>query len=62
MKVCVISDTHLGTFGSHAKELDQYLRSIKPETLVLNGDIIDIWNFRKKIFSKVSYKSGADVA
>ncbi|MEY2963304.1 MAG: hypothetical protein RL754_565 [Bacteroidota bacterium] len=56
MKVCVISDTHLGTFGSHAKELDQYLRSINPETLVLNGDIIDIWNFRKKYFPKSHIK------
>lgn len=48
----VISDVHLGTFGCHAKELHQYLRSIKPRTLVLNGDIIDIWNFRKRYFPK----------
>ncbi|KAB2817764.1 UDP-2,3-diacylglucosamine diphosphatase [Phaeocystidibacter marisrubri] len=48
----VISDVHLGTYGCHAKELHQYLRSIKPRTLVLNGDIIDIWNFRKRYFPK----------
>lgn len=48
----VISDVHLGTRGCHAKELNQYLRSIKPRTLVLNGDIIDIWNFRKRYFPK----------
>ena len=43
LDVCVISDIHLGTYGCHAKELNQYLKSIKPKILVLNGDIIDIW-------------------
>ena len=52
----VISDTHLGTYGSHAKELYKYLSSIKPETLVLNGDIIDIWQFRKSYFPKSHLK------
>lgn len=46
----VISDVHLGTFGCHANELIQYLRSILPKTLVLNGDIIDIWQFSKRYF------------
>lgn len=46
----VISDVHLGTFGCHAKELLQYLKSIQPKTLVLNGDIIDMWNFSKSYF------------
>ncbi len=46
----VISDTHLGTYGCHAKELFLYLKSIQPEVLVLNGDIIDIWNFSKSYF------------
>lgn len=52
----VLSDVHLGTFGSHAKELLQYLSSIKPKTLVLNGDIIDIWQFRKSYFPKSHLK------
>lgn len=52
VETVVISDVHLGTFGCHAKELHEYLRSIKPKTLVLNGDIIDIWNFRKRYFPK----------
>lgn len=43
----VISDVHLGTYGCHAKELLNYLKSVKPKTLVLNGDIIDIWQFSK---------------
>lgn len=50
--MAVISDTHLGTHGSRAKELLEYLNSIKPEYLILNGDIIDIWQFRKKFFPK----------
>lgn len=50
LAACVISDTHLGTYGCHAKELKTYLSSINPEVLVLNGDIIDIWSFRKSYF------------
>ena len=48
VEVVVISDVHLGTYGCHAKELLQYLKSIKPKKLVLNGDIIDIWQFNKR--------------
>ena len=46
----VLSDVHLGTYGCHAMELLQYLKSIQPKTLVLNGDIIDMWNFSKSYF------------
>ena len=46
----VLSDIHLGTYGCHAKELLHYLKSIQPQTLVLNGDIIDMWNFSKSYF------------
>jgi UDP-2,3-diacylglucosamine pyrophosphatase LpxH len=50
VEVVVISDVHLGTYGCHAKELLNYLSSIKPKILILNGDIIDIWQFRKSYF------------
>jgi UDP-2,3-diacylglucosamine pyrophosphatase LpxH len=50
VEVVVISDVHLGTFGCHAKELLNYLSSVKPKILILNGDIIDIWQFRKSYF------------
>ncbi|HSN48645.1 MAG TPA: UDP-2,3-diacylglucosamine diphosphatase [Flavobacterium sp.] len=46
----VISDVHLGTYGCHATELLHYLKSIQPQTLVLNGDIIDMWSFSKRYF------------
>ncbi len=51
-EVVVLSDMHLGTIGCHAKEVLQYLEQINPNVLVLNGDIIDIWNFRKRYFPK----------
>jgi UDP-2,3-diacylglucosamine pyrophosphatase LpxH len=54
--VVVISDVHLGTYGCHAKELLQYLRSIKPKIVVLNGDIIDIWQFSKSYWPKSHMK------
>jgi len=50
MEICIVSDLHLGTFGCQAKELLNYLKSIKPKTLILNGDIIDIWQFNKRYF------------
>jgi len=50
ISVAVISDVHLGTYGCHATELSEYLKSIDPEVLILNGDIIDIWNFSKSYF------------
>lgn len=52
LEVVVISDIHLGTYGCHADELLDYLKSIDPEQLILNGDIIDIWNFSKHYFPK----------
>jgi len=50
IEVVVISDAHLGTYGCHADELIAYLNSIQPEKLILNGDIIDIWQFSKRYF------------
>ncbi|RZS93753.1 UDP-2,3-diacylglucosamine diphosphatase [Aquimarina brevivitae] len=54
--VVVISDVHLGTYGCQAKALLHYLNSIKPKQLILNGDIIDIWQFRKRYFPKSHLK------
>ncbi len=47
LDLLVLSDIHLGTYGCHARELLQYLQSIYPKTVVLNGDIIDMWQFSK---------------
>jgi UDP-2,3-diacylglucosamine pyrophosphatase LpxH len=50
LEVAVISDVHLGTYGCHAKELTNYLKSISPNILILNGDIVDGWQFNKHFF------------
>ncbi len=50
--IVIISDVHLGTYGCQAKELIKYLKSIKPGRLILNGDIIDIWQFSKRYWPK----------
>ena len=52
----IISDIHLGTYGCHAKELLQYLQSINPKAIVLNGDIIDIWQFSKSYWPQSHMK------
>ena len=54
--ILVLSDVHLGTYGCHAKELLLYLKTIKPKTVVLNGDIIDIWQFSKRYWPKSHMK------
>lgn len=48
--VAVISDLHLGTYGCRANEIVTYLKSISPQILVLNGDVIDAWQFSKHYF------------
>jgi UDP-2,3-diacylglucosamine pyrophosphatase LpxH len=50
LDVVVLSDLHLGTYGCRAKELVNYLKSITPNILILNGDIIDGWQFSKRYF------------
>jgi UDP-2,3-diacylglucosamine pyrophosphatase LpxH len=52
VELVIISDTHLGTYGCHSEELLRYLKSIKPKRLILNGDIIDIWQFSKSYWPK----------
>ncbi|GAB3924287.1 UDP-2,3-diacylglucosamine diphosphatase [Mucilaginibacter myungsuensis] len=54
--IAIISDVHLGTYGCHAKELLKYLKSIKPKALILNGDIIDIWQFSKSYWPDTHMK------
>ncbi|MEI7628192.1 MAG: UDP-2,3-diacylglucosamine diphosphatase [Bacteroidota bacterium] len=54
--ILVLSDIHLGTYGCHAKELLHYLKSVKPKIVILNGDIIDIWQFSKRYWPKSHMK------
>src|SRR5438309_8670350 len=42
-----ISDVHLGTRGSNAAALLDFLRNYEAETLYIVGDVIDIWQLRR---------------
>jgi UDP-2,3-diacylglucosamine pyrophosphatase LpxH len=52
VELVVLSDIHLGTYGCHAEELLRYLKTIRPKRIVLNGDIIDMWQFSKHYWPK----------
>lgn len=52
----VISDVHLGTYGCRANELLEYLSSIVPKQIILNGDIIDVWQFSKRYWPEAHMK------
>lgn len=54
--ILVLSDIHLGTYGCHAKELLNYLKTVDPKIVILNGDIIDIWQFSKRYWPKSHMK------
>ena len=56
IEILVLSDIHLGTYGCQSKALLKYLKSIDPKTIILNGDIIDIWQFNKRYFPKSHMK------
>jgi UDP-2,3-diacylglucosamine pyrophosphatase LpxH len=52
VEIVVLSDIHLGTYGCHAEELLRYFKTIKPDKIILNGDIIDMWQFNKRYWPK----------
>lgn len=52
VEILVLSDIHLGTYGCNAEELLCYLHSINPKKVILNGDIVDIWQFSKRYWPK----------
>lgn len=46
-KTIVISDTHLGTSGSKAREVVKFLQAHSCDLLLMNGDIIDGWELQR---------------
>jgi len=52
VEVAVISDLHLATHACKPKKVLKYLKSIRPNILILNGDIIDSWRFSRNYFPK----------
>ncbi len=47
-KTIVISDVHLGTKDSKSKELAKFLKYNHCRRLILNGDIVDAWNLKRR--------------
>ena len=43
----IISDVHLGTPHSKAEEVTHFLKHVRCDRLILNGDIIDGWRLRR---------------
>ena len=50
LDILVISDLHLGTYGSEANEVLAYLDTINANKIVINGDFVDIMLFNKRFW------------
>lgn len=46
-RTIILSDIHLGTAGSKAKEATEFLRYYSCQKLILNGDIVDGWQLKQ---------------
>ncbi len=47
VRTLIVSDIHLGTVDCKAAEVAHFLRTVRCDKLILNGDIIDAWQLRK---------------
>jgi len=47
VRTVVLSDIHLGTVDSKVAEVNHFLRHVRCEKLILNGDIIDGWQLKR---------------
>lgn len=47
VRTVILSDVHLGTPDCKIEEVNQFLRHIRCDKLILNGDIIDGWQLRR---------------
>lgn len=47
-RTVIISDVHLGTPDARPDRLLDFLASIHCETLILNGDLLDIWQMQRR--------------
>ena len=50
LDILVISDLHLGTYGSEADEVLAYLDTNNANKIVINGDFVDIMLFNKRFW------------
>ncbi len=47
VRTAILSDVHLGTPDSKAEEAAHFLKHVRCDRLILNGDIIDGWRLRR---------------
>lgn len=47
VRTVIISDVHLGTADCKIAEVNHFLRRVRCDKLILNGDIIDGWQLRR---------------
>lgn len=47
LRTAIISDVHIGMRDTKIKILNDWLKTIDVETLILNGDIVDTWALKK---------------
>lgn len=47
VRTVILSDVHLGTADCKVEEVNHFLRHVRCEKLILNGDIIDGWQLKR---------------
>jgi len=47
VKTVIISDVHLGTFDCKVREVNDFLKYVRCDRLILNGDILDGWRLKR---------------
>lgn len=47
-RTVIVSDVHLGTPDARPDRLLEFLASIQCETLILNGDLLDVWQMQRR--------------
>ena len=55
VRTLFLSDIHLGFPHARAQELNEFLRGVEAECIVLVGDIIDAWSLARRAFWSASH-------
>ena len=50
LRTVFISDVHLGYRGCQSDYLLSFLKNVRTETLVLVGDIVDVWSLKRSVY------------
>jgi UDP-2,3-diacylglucosamine pyrophosphatase LpxH len=46
-EIVIISDVHLGSDVCQVEQLSKFLDKVSTQTLIINGDLFDSWDFRR---------------